>query len=102
MSSSPGAPAPGSNLVHMLPLPIIAGVLACIAICVVTDVRARRIPNLVSGPTMLVGIALNTLYFGTSGLTTSLGGLLAAMAVLIIPFALGGVGAGDVKMMGAV
>lgn len=86
----------------MIPRPIIATLLAFISICVVVDMRSRRIPNALSGCAMLCGAALNTLYFGGAGLAASLAGFAAAVAVLFGPFALGGVGAGDVKMMGAV
>jgi prepilin peptidase CpaA len=86
----------------MIPQPIIATTLAFVALCVVGDLRTRRIPNLLSGLGMVVGIALNTLYFGHDGLLASIGGLLAAIAVLLFPFAMGGVGGGDVKMMGAI
>ena len=85
-----------------MPLPILATALAFVAVCMLVDIRTRRIPNLLSGSVMLVGTVLNTLYLGYPGLFTSFAGLFLAMAVLIIPFALGGIGAGDVKMMGAV
>lgn len=86
----------------MIPFPIIATLLSFISLCVVIDVRSRRIPNALSGCAMLCGAALNTFYFGGEGLVASLSGLTAAVVVLFGPFALGGVGAGDVKMMGAV
>jgi Flp pilus assembly protein protease CpaA len=45
---------------------------------------------------------LNATFAGWSGLHTSLAGLGLAFAILIGPFAAGGIGAGDVKMMAAV
>jgi len=86
----------------MLPAPIIAATLAFIALCMTGDVRARRIPNLLSGVGMLAGIGLNAAYFGTDGLLVSLAGALAMMTLLLAPFAMGGLGGGDVKMMGAI
>jgi prepilin peptidase CpaA len=85
-----------------MPLPIIATVVVLVALSAAIDVRVRRIPNLVSAPAIVAGLALNALYFGAEGLGASLAGLLAATAVLVPPFALGGIGGGDVKMMGAV
>ncbi len=85
-----------------MPVPIVAAVLVFISLCIVLDVRTRRIPNVLSGVAMLGGVALNTLYFGTAGLIGSLAGLLAPVAALLFAFALGGVGGGDVKMMAAV
>src|SRR5262245_7761034 len=51
---------------------------------------------------MLLGVVLNVAFFGTSGLLTSVAGLLVVMLLLVPPFALGGIGGGDVKMMAAV
>ena len=86
----------------MIPQLTIAATLTFVALCVASDLQTRRIPNLLSGLGMLVGIAINTLYFGHDGLLASIGGLLTAIAVLLFPFAMGGVGGGDVKMMGAI
>jgi prepilin peptidase CpaA len=85
-----------------MPAPLTAGLLAFIALCMAVDVRSRRIPNLVTGTAALAAASLNTWYAGAGGLAASLGGLGLAIAVLFAPFALGGIGAGDVKMMGAV
>jgi prepilin peptidase CpaA len=84
-----------------MPAPIVAAVVSFISLCIVVDVRTRRIPNVVSGTAMLAGVMLNTVYSGGAGLFDSLAGLLTAIAVLLVPFAFGGVGGGDVKMMGA-
>jgi prepilin peptidase CpaA len=86
----------------LLPSPIVAVVLAFVTVCVVTDVRARRIPNAISAPAMLLGALLNGAYFGIAGLAGSAAGIGVAILVLFFPFALGGIGAGDVKMMAAV
>jgi prepilin peptidase CpaA len=75
---------------------------AFVAVSCIVDVRTRRIPNAISGPAMLVGVALNALYYGSSGLVWSLAGLAAMITILLAPFALGGLGGGDVKMMAAV
>src|SRR5881392_1319185 len=53
---------------------IAATVVVFVAVCVVTDLRTRRIPNAISGPAMLIGIALNTAHMGTAGLLDSLRG----------------------------
>jgi prepilin peptidase CpaA len=86
----------------LLPSPILAAALVLVTVCVVTDVRARRIPNAISAPAMLLGALLNAEYFGLAGFASSLVGIGVAVLVLFLPFALGGIGAGDVKMMAAV
>src|SRR6266446_2931123 len=80
----------------------VATVVIFVALCVIADVRTRRIPNAISGPAMLLGITLNTAYMGTAGLLDSLAGLGVTVGVLLWPFAMGGIGGGDVKMMGAI
>lgn len=76
--------------------------LVFLGVAIATDLRTRRIPNVVTGPAILAGLGLNAWISGWDGLTASVLGCLAATAILICPFALGGVGGGDVKMMAAV
>ncbi len=85
-----------------MPILIDMTLLAYVCACCVVDVRTRRIPNALSGAAAIAGIALNTLHAGLPGLLWSLGGLVLMVAVLLAPFALGGLGGGDVKMMAAV
>ncbi len=85
-----------------MPFPILLTALSFVAACVIADLRDRRIPNLLSLPTLALGMIINLVYFGVSGLCDSIGGLAIATLVLLGPFATGGIGAGDVKMMAAV
>src|SRR5262249_18644720 len=86
----------------MIPAPIIATTVAFAVFCIGAHIRTRRIPNLLSGFGIVAGIVLNTVYFGSAGLLPSLGGMLLTVGLLLAPFALGGLGGGDVKMMGAI
>ena len=67
-----------------------------------TDVTSRRIPNLLTGPVLLLGLV----YAVWMGGVAELGDALAGCALLTLPYALLFVfahgGAGDAKMMGAV
>ena len=81
---------------------VLGTTLLFVAVCVLSDLRTRRIPNLLTGPAMLGGFALNLGMFGWSGAQASLAGFALALLILIAPFAAGGVGGGDVKMMAAV
>lgn len=85
-----------------LPVSILAVTIAFIGTCWLTDVRTRQIPNLLSGSAFLVGVLLNLICFGRWGLINSLVGALVGVGFLLGPFALGGIGGGDVKMMGAI
>jgi prepilin peptidase CpaA len=78
------------------------GSLLCASIGSVTDVRERRIPNLITGPAIIAGLLLHTIYGGWPGLGDSaLAGMIAG-GVFLIFFLAGGMGAGDVKLMAAV
>ncbi|MDD3889846.1 MAG: prepilin peptidase [Syntrophomonadaceae bacterium] len=68
-------------------------------ICLITDLRERRIYNLVLLPALIFGLIYNIFIGGWAGLGQSLLGLLVGLGVLIVPFALGGMGAGDVKLL---
>jgi prepilin peptidase CpaA len=84
------------------PTTIAVATLVFAGLCVANDLRDRRIPNRLSGLGVVAGVALNTACFGTAGLVASLVGLVAIVVLLLAPFALGGLGGGDVKMMGAI
>lgn len=68
----------------------------------VSDIRSHKIPNWLTYPTMFVAIAYHTTMNGLSGLLFSLEGLALGIAFLLVFYLLGGMGAGDVKLMGAV
>ena len=69
-------------------------------ICTVTDLLYKKIYNLVLIPALLFAIGYNWYQGGWSGLGQSLLGMLVGLLILIIPFARGGMGAGDVKLLG--
>jgi prepilin peptidase CpaA len=62
-----------------------------------SDVRARRIPNAVTLPALLVALAYAGLVQGSTGLAAALLGVGAAFGALVVPYAVGALGAGDVK-----
>jgi prepilin peptidase CpaA len=67
----------------------------------VTDVRTRRIPNVLTLGGALAGVAFHTINAGPTGSLQSIAGWAAGVAVFFLPFALGGMGAGDVKLVAA-
>ena len=85
-----------------MPATLILTVLAFVSLCILSDVHARRIPNPLSVAGMVAGLMLNIIHFGGAGIAASVAGFALATALLIAPFAAGGVGGGDVKMMAAV
>ena len=68
----------------------------------ITDVRSCTIPNRITFSMALCGLAIHGLTNGLEGLLFSLKGLSAGLGLLIIFYIWGGMGAGDVKLLGAV
>jgi prepilin peptidase CpaA len=71
-------------------------------ICLITDLQERKIYNKVLFPTLVLGVAYNLYAGGWLGLQQSILGLLTGLGILLIPFALGGMGAGDVKLLAVI
>lgn len=73
-----------------------------LSISLYTDVKNRKILNVVTFPTMLAGLLWHSVTNGFDGFTFSILGIIAGFALLFIPYALGGMAAGDVKLLMAV
>ena len=67
----------------------------------VWDVRTGTIPNRLTGPLLLAGLAFSLCQSGWSGLGESLLTCLLLAAPFVLLFAFAGGGAGDAKLMGA-
>jgi len=79
-----------------------AAATACALIGAATDIKSRRIPNILTGPSLLAGLLLHLSLDGWHGLLSSFGAALFCGAVFLIFHLAGGMGAGDVKLMAAV
>ncbi len=88
-------PAHGRFLLDVV---LVAGLLYA----VFTDLRARRISNKLTYPAMLFGFVANGVLFGWSGLGQAWLGWGLGIVLLLIPFMLRAMGAGDVKLMAAI
>jgi prepilin peptidase CpaA len=76
-------------------------VLVVAVVAVISDLRTRRIPNVLTFGAALAALAYATITGGTSGLLQASTGWLLAAALFFPLFALGGMGAGDVKLLAA-
>ena len=76
--------------------------LGILIICCYTDLKERRILNVVVLPALVIALLLQFIQNGGTGILSWVLGTLAGIALLFIPFALGGIGAGDVKLLGVV
>jgi prepilin peptidase CpaA len=74
---------------------------SAITFSVLEDLRRSKIPNLVTYPTMVLALSYHSLSGGLNGFLFSAGGLFLGIGLFIIPYLLGGMGAGDAKLMGA-
>ena len=77
-------------------------IILILIISVITDVRHRKIFNLVTLPAILLAFIYHSFVSGLEGFLTSGEGFLVGLGLLIVPFLLGGIGAGDVKLLAAV
>ena len=66
------------------------------------DIKYRRIPNFINFHAILIGILYHSYNSGFDGFRFSLLGTITGICLLIIPYFLGKMGAGDAKLLGAV
>jgi len=82
--------------------PIQIALIALVVAAAWSDIRTRRIPNWMTVSGAVAGTALHIVYGGTYGGLQALAGLALGLAIFIGLYAAGGMGAGDVKLFGAV
>jgi prepilin peptidase CpaA len=75
---------------------VLISALAC-----VIDLRERRIPNWLTFGAALAGLVFQVSTDGAVGLQNAALGWIAGAAVFFVVFALGGLGAGDIKLLAA-
>jgi prepilin peptidase CpaA len=80
--------------------PIAASVVALVGAAF--DVKSRRIPNKLTGPALLFGLALHLTLDGWHGLLNCVAAGLICGGVFLVFYLAGGMGAGDVKLITAV
>lgn len=70
--------------------------------CTATDLRSRSIPNPLLAAGLGIAFLCHGIGYGAPALLTSLAGMLLGGAMLLPFYVLGGIGAGDVKLMAVV
>ena len=85
-------------------VPIATDVFAFVllVLCAYWDIRFRKIPNWATLPGAALGLGMNGLFSGWQGMKISGLGFLVGFGALVVLFALGWMGGGDVKLMAAV
>lgn len=71
-------------------------------VAAVWDLRTRRIPNFLTFGAALAGVAVHAYLGGWTGAGMSVAGWLVGVAFFLPLFVLGGMGAGDVKLLAAI
>ncbi|MBI3860505.1 MAG: prepilin peptidase [Planctomycetia bacterium] len=66
------------------------------------DGKQLRVPNWITFPMVLSGLAYNCFVGGWEGLSAALFGMVVGLACLLPLYSVGGMGAGDVKLMAGV
>lgn len=78
--------------------------LVCVTLIVAAwiDGKELRVPNWLTFPMILAGLVYNTCVAGTEGLGLGLWGMTVGLLTLLPLYAVGGMGAGDVKLMAGI
>lgn len=79
---------------------VAASTIATVGAC--EDLRSRRIPNILTGCSLVCGLTLHLALGGPSELGFSALAGLGGATLLLVMYVAGGMGAGDVKLMAAV
>jgi len=85
-----------------LPIPFLIPLGVGLLWAVVSDLRRRRIPNVVSGSILLGGLILGGYHGGAWAVLSGFAASVALVVVLYLPWRAGGIGGGDVKLAAAV
>jgi prepilin peptidase CpaA len=91
------APVLVSGWVASMPLPILGWAAAFLFIAVERDVHCQRIPNWLTFPACAAALLHGAFLGGPAGALDAALGAGAAFALLVLPYAVGALGAGDVK-----
>lgn len=88
----------GMEFWHVTCMILIPGILLASWI----DYSQRRVPNALNATLIVLGFLVQGFYFGAAGLATGVCGLLTGFGLLIVPWLMHGMGAGDVKLLAAI
>ena len=81
---------------------LIIFLVGVLAIAAVHDLRFQKIPNLLTYSSMGIALVYHGVMNGVGGVLFSAGGLALGIGLFAIPYLMGGMGAGDAKLMGTV
>ena len=79
-----------------------AVLVVILVICMITDILHRKIFNKVVFPSLIIALCFNLFYNGFGGLQIYALGFLAGFGIFLVPFLLGWIGAGDLKLVAVI
>jgi prepilin peptidase CpaA len=77
-------------------------VTVTLVVAAVIDGKKLKVPNYITFPMIISGWVFNTAVYGWEGLGMSLLGTVVGLGLLLPAYAIGGMGAGDVKLLAGV
>jgi prepilin peptidase CpaA len=83
-----------------MPISTLCALAIGCAACV-TDIRSRRIPNVLTFGAAGAAVVFHTVATGSAGLLAAIAGWFIGALIMFVPFALRGLGGGDVKLVAA-
>jgi prepilin peptidase CpaA len=81
---------------------ILIATVVCVVVAAIVDVLSNKIPNWLTFPSTVLGLLINSYLEGVHGLASSIFGLGTGFLLLFVIYLLGGMGAGDVKLLSAI
>ena len=81
---------------------ILSILVIVLAAAVVTDLRSHRVPNILLEPALSLALVLHTMHGGVDGLIVASGGFALGLVMFLPLYLVGGMAAGDVKLLGVV
>lgn len=83
-------------------LVIFIEIITLLSLCTYSDIKAMKIPNKCTFVFLILGVITNTAFLGPPGIIRSFKGILLVFILVIVPYIIGGIGGGDVKMLAAI
>ena len=76
--------------------------IGVLTVAAVTDLKYHRIHNILTLPAVLLGFFANFLLYGLPGISKSALGFAVGFGLFFLIYLMGGMGGGDVKLIGAI
>jgi prepilin peptidase CpaA len=86
---------------NAIPIEVVLVVVIASSVAALTDVWRFKVYNFLTFPLLFGGLIYHAMTGGWSGLVLSFAGIVFGLAVFLIPYLMGGMGAGDVKFVAA-